>query len=427
MRIRSEQHCARLHRRVTFPLHLSTGGQMFAVINWSVGGILVDAGNHVLRLGRVENGELLIPCTDGVFSLSVRFQPVRHAAQGCGCQFVDLPLREQAILHYYVDAVTEGRPTSMEELDEAGQNGRATLLAPAPASTPPSEPSEPATTAVPPSLARRRRVMIGVMGLILALIGFFVLPYVGGSIMKKFTRPGEYLKVAESRVEAAQLNIRDLDRKIASLNELMAGNQGMGTLHAEQVRILELGLGQLQTERDMAAVHLRVLEANRDLIEKGDFLIEETIFSGYNTDSRLSPAPYLTEVLTDLAAGRRMEPRTVEDREKFSLIAQARLEQAQHSLEAVRIRQASLAAIVERAEKAGIASALPLNKLDEMRRDQALYGVEEKRIESLIALLQENVAAVASGNFIYETQLLQRFDPRPLMEMSRTDVSTVQQ
>ncbi len=121
MNIQAEPNCARKYRRLTSPMTASIGGKVLTVKNWSPGGMLVDADPDILRRDVIEAGELLIPCTDGIYMLPVQVQPVRWQGSECGCQFVDMPPRERGILHFYADMVMRGEPASVDDLEKAGK------------------------------------------------------------------------------------------------------------------------------------------------------------------------------------------------------------------------------------------------------------------------------------------------------------------
>jgi len=431
MNIRKEIHCARMHRRFTFPLSISLDGQVFPLVNWSEGGVLVSMPGGSFQKDQRVSGELMIPCLDGMYSLPVELCPLRKTEEGWACQFVDMPPRELGILRFFIEIVLRGGNVLMAELDGAGRIARN------PAPKPPGEPSS-GVQASSGNLARLIRVplkyalLIASLVFVISLLGYLIVPYIAGNVWQKLSKASNMETVAQSRIVAANLALQDLDNKIAGVENLLRGSmsgqeaQGEVTLRPEQKHALEIGLAQLLTEREMAQVHLQVLEANLELIRKGDFLIEESVFSGYNTDVRLTTPPYLSDILTDLAAGSRMTPQTPEDREKFARIADARLAQAQHNLEAARVKRQTLETIVERAEKAAAASAIPQNTLDLMKRDLELLRIEEQRLDDIILLLEENVKAVREGNFTYELQLLQKFDPRIGPGISTQESPTVQ-
>lgn len=423
-------HCARLHRRLTFPLNLSLHGKVFPLVNWSLGGMLIRCGESEIRRDTPENGEILIPCSDGVYSLNVRFTGVRRTPEGWGVQFVDLPPRERSIIHFYADALLRGEMVAMEELDEAAKIPAAPIvppgLAPLVSNTLPTDADAETEEGMWERLRQvpsRHWLLLSILTTVVIVIGFFVIPYLVGSVHKKFARPAEFLKIAESRVAAAEIGLRDIDQKIVTVREMLTGPE-QSSLTSEQRRALELGLAQLEIEREMARVHLGVLETNRDLIKKGDLLIEESIFSGYNTDTRSVPAPYLDQVVSSISANRNSVPQSPEERKKFEAVAQARVRQAEFSLNSTTIKRKALADIVTRAEKAGPASALPQNTLEILKRDLALLEIEEKRLEDVLALLRDNLEAVKKGSFTYETQLLQKFDPAIVSELPRTEAST---
>jgi hypothetical protein len=402
-----------MHRRFTFPLSISLRGQVYPLINWSEGGVLIAVAPSALEKDILQHAEVLISCSDGMYSLPVQISPIRLTSEGWACKFVDLPAREQAILRFFADIVLRGDGVLMAELDAAGKLAHNVIATPPPKEEPPVLASGPfAFLQVP------WRYVGLIMGLIVTvgLLAFVVVPYIGANVIKKFTK-GEHLEVvARARVQAAQLSIADLEQKIRLVQSFLSEAQPGGTipLRPEQIRALQVGLEQLETEREMALVHLGVMEKNLALIKKGDFLIEEAVFSGYNTDARLTQMPFLDTILNDLAVSGRSAPTSPESLAGFQKVAGVRLSQARFALETVEVKRDTLEKIVARAEAAGAASAFPQNTLDLMRRDLELLRIEEQRLADTIGLLEDNVRAVQEGNFTYETQLLQRFDPRIL-------------
>lgn len=428
MNIRKEIHCARMHRRFTYPLSISLDGNVYPLVNWSEGGVLVSMPSLSLHKEQHVYGELMIPCADGMYSLPVQLCPLRETSEGWACKFVDMPPRELAILKFFIEIVLRGDSVLMAELDGAGRIARNPDPKP-PDATPSPLGDTPGTWQKLSRVPWKYTLLILSLLLLIGLLGFFIVPYIAGNVWQKLSKASNMETVAQSRVVAANLATQDLDNKIAAVESLLRGDvAGTGgvTLRPEQKHALEIGLAQLLTEREMAQVHLQVLETNLELIRRGDFLIEESIFAGYNTDVRLSTPPYLSDILTDLSAGNRMFPQTAEDREKFGRVANARLSQARHNHQATAVKRQTLEVIVGRAEKAAAASALPQNTLDLMKRDLELLRIEEQRLDDIIVLLEENVQAVKDGNFTYELQLLQKFDPRTGSGISTQDSSSGQ-
>lgn len=418
-----------MHRRFTFPLSVSIRGKVLSLANWSEGGALVPTDPNFFQEKRIEHAELLIPCSDGMYSLPLQLLPLRQTAQGWGCQFLDLPPREQAILRFFSEIVLRGDSVLMSELDSAGKLANAITPLPPPVEAPAKAKDEPGLFAKLLLIPVKHLALLLSLLVIIGLLAYFIVPYVGGNVMKKLTRGTHLETVAESRIDAAKLGVKDLENKIQSIQDMLSTGRLAATgstLRPEQIQALEMSKSQLETEREMALVHLRVLQANLDLIRAGDFLIEEAVFAGYNTDSRISPAPYVSDVLSDLSTGGVGPPQTEEDRAKFERVARARLSQAEFSKDSVTVRRQALERIVERAEKAGIASALPQNTLDLMKRDLALLQIEENRLADTISLLKANVEAVEAGNFTYEMQLLQKFDPRPAATSGSQEAPMVQ-
>jgi len=421
MKILSEANCARKYRRLTSPMNVSVGGRVLPTANWSPGGILVRTEAESFVKDRIDAGELLIPCLDGIFSVAVQIHPIHRSAAGWGCKFVDMPPRERAILHFFADSVARGVSVYMGELDEAGQAAQA--LEPPPAAVLEEETSPPVSRA----LARfpiKRIAVVAALLLAIGGIGSFVVPYFLASLLNKLNAKNEYLEVANGRLQTAELSLADLDAKIGLVQKLLREDEGKGAMGSDQRRLLELGLSQLQTEQKMKSLRVKMLRDNVSAVQKGSFFFEQSsLLDNSANDLKSDSAPYLSEILNDRSAASRLEPRTTEEANKFLLVAQTRVKDAEYARKSTQIRREALEKIVSRAVQSGPLATFPLNQLDLMRRDIALYKVEEDRLANLLTLLHDNVSAIQRGDYTYELRLLQRYDPQSSKAADANDVN----
>jgi hypothetical protein len=153
------------------------------------------------------------------------------------------------------------------------------------------------------------------------------------------------------------------------------------------------------------------LQADVEAVKKGDFFFEQSVLGGYGTEHHTDPVPYLTEILADIAQDAKSSPRQTEDRQKYVLVAEDRVKQAQYQLHSVELQRQALEAIVARCADPAHKGALPENSLDLTRRDIALLDMDAGRLRDLLTLLEANLTAARNGNFVFETNLLQRYDP----------------
>lgn len=423
MKILAESNCARKYRRLTSPMNVSLGHKVYSVTNWSPGGMLVPTQPGVLEKGRVEDGELLIPCSDGVFLMRVQVLPLHQAGEAWGCRFVDMPPRERAIFHFYADAITRGLTLSITQLEESGK-----------LTSPDAQPSIPASLkeAVEVSWFRslfqmsgKRVALILGMLVIIALVGSFVVPHFAANLMQKKNAKAEYLRAAKTRLQNGELSLSDLGAKIEIVRGLLGGgNTANSTVNPEQSRILELGLRQLETEKEVLTEHVNALRSDIESTEQSRFFFINP-FLRDSVETRSDPAPYVTAILRDLSSPNGLEPRGQVEIDKYLLIAESRVKQAEISLSSAKVKRESLERIVKRVNDAGSAAGFPQNQLDLMKRDAELLRLEEERLTDMLRLLNDNVAAVKAGNFIYETKLLQRFDSQPVRSVDSTESNLV--
>lgn len=391
-------------------MNVSIGNKVYSVTNWSPGGMLVTTDPGVLEKGRIEEGELLMPCTDGVFLLRVQIHPLHWQGAGCGCRFVDIPPRERAILHHYADAVARGISLNITQLEESGRF--ATYDSPPPEAT--LEKHQPASrTQRFLRMSPKRALMMGALAIVILLAGSYVVPHFVANVVQKGNAKAEYLRAAKTRLQNGELALSDLSAKIEIVRGLLSkGKSANGTANTEQIKILELGLKQLSTERDVLSEQLDSLRTNIEDTENSRFFFINPFLST-TAESRADPAPYVTSILRDLASSNGMEPRGQGEIDKYLLVAESRVKQAEYTLSAAKIKREALEKIVKRVTTAGSAAGFPANQLDLMKRDMELLKLEEERLTDLLILLQDNVTAVKAGNFTYELKLLQKFDSQP--------------
>jgi hypothetical protein len=407
MKINAEGNCSRKYRRLQTPLNINVAGQVCPVRSWSPGGVFFENESLEFATGVPQSAELLLPCTDGVFSLPVQIWPVRNRDRGWGCKFGDIPRRESAILHHYADAIFHGFAVTLSELDAVGQQRAAessTLL------------EEPLGR---PWLLRglgiwlRRLAFLAALVAVIALVGSLAVPFFFTRVKSRMNEGNYYLKIAQSRLSTAQLSMDVLDAKLETTEELLkecSGENPRIRISDEQRKILNLGVSQLTAERKMLDVHLGILQADVEAVKKGDYFFEQSVLGGYGTEHHTDPVPYLTEVLADIAQDAKVSPRETEDRQKYEMVAEDRVKQAQYQLASVELRKKALNEILVRCE-AQSAGALARNSIDLTQRDIDLLNEDEHRLHDLLTLLEANLTAVRKGNFVFETNLLERYSP----------------
>jgi hypothetical protein len=334
-----------------------------------------------------------------------------------------MPPRERAIFHYYADAVTRGLTLSITQLEESGRS-----------------PSTSAQPAIPASLTMegesrwyrrlfrisgKKMILVGRMLVAIALVGSFVVPHFAANLMQKKNAKVEYLRAAKTRLQNGELSLSDIGAKIEIVRGLLGKGKASGsTVNPEQSRILELGLRQLETEKDVLTEHLDALRADIESTEQSRFFFINP-FLRDSVETRSDPAPYVTAILRDLSSPNGLEPRGQVEIDKYLLIAESRVKQAEISLSSAKVKRESLEKIVNRVNSAGAAAGFPQNQLDLMKRDAELLRLEEERLTDMLKLLNDNVTAVKAGNFIYETKLLQRFDSQPVRSVDATESNLI--
>lgn len=406
MKIRSEGNCSRKYRRLQTPLNISVCGQVCAATNWSPGGIVFEATDLQLAKDVPQPAELLLPCSDGVFSLPVQICPARQTPRGWGCKFLDVPRRESAILHQYADAIFHGFTVTIAELETAGrqhlQAEDTSML------------EEPQGSRWALRTPLKRLLVVCALLALIAAVGSIAVPFFLTRVKSRLNEGDYYLKIAQSRLRTAQLSIDVIDAKIATTKELLAECSGPNPqvpIPLKEQKMLHLGLNQLNAERQMLDVHLGILQADVEAVKKGDFFFEQSVLGGYGTEHHTDPVPYLTEILADIAQDAKSSPRQTEDRQKYVLVAQDRVKQAQYQLHSIELQRQALEAIIARCADPAHKGALPENSLDLTRRDIALLDMDAGRLHDLLTLLEANLSAAKNGNFVFETNLLQRYDP----------------
>jgi hypothetical protein len=405
--INVEGNCARKYRRLQTPMSISVAGKICAAKNWSPGGILFEAEGLALAEGVPQPSEMLLPCADGIFSLPVQISPARKSGRSWSCKFIDMPPRESAILHHYADAIFHGFSITIPELENAGRQ-------PVPDPSALLEDAGGSFWSWSTWIGSLKRALIICVFIALIVgVGSFALPFFFKRVKSRLNEGDYYQKIAESRMITTQLSIDVLDAKLATTKDLLAECSGPNPqirISDEQKKMLELGVNQLTAERKMLDVHMAILQADVEAVKKGDFFFEQSVLGGYGTEHQTDPVPYLTEVLADIAQDAKVSPRQTEDRQKYVMVAEDRLKQVQYQIHSLDLQKKSLEAIVARC-KAQSAGALSQNSIDLTQRDIDLIDVDETRLRQLAELFTANITAVKAGNFLFETNLLQRYSP----------------
>lgn len=399
----------------------SIGGKVLTVKNWSPGGMLVDADPDILRRDVIEAGELLVPCTDGIYMLPVQVQPVRWQGAECGCQFVDMPPRERGILHFYADSVMRGEPVSVDDLEKAG---KITV----PTDAPPEsilEPDEPQKKRFKLTPWMRRGLVV--VGLLLAMLAVALvwMPGLLDGLKARALSRSDFVLEARTRLLTEKAAMASLDERIRNVNELLGSGMRDGErLANQQVRLLQGGLKRLEQERDVVQKRIAFMEDEIESAAGSRFFLPKA-FTNPNWAERPDPAPFLTKMLQDLGFIDQLGKEKPAELDKYLIVAEARVKQAETALESTRVRRETLEKMLKRVDDAGPKAGFPQNQIDLMRRDVSLMKLEEDRLTETLKVLNDNVNAVKSGNLIYESKLLQRFDAEPTRSLGTTPESTL--
>ncbi|OJU98946.1 MAG: hypothetical protein BGO12_17630 [Verrucomicrobia bacterium 61-8] len=383
--------------------------------------MLVDADPDILRRDVIEAGELLVPCTDGIYMLPVQVQPVRWQGAECGCQFVDMPPRERGILHFYADSVMRGEPVSVDDLEKAG---KITV----PTDAPPEsilEPDEPQKKRFKLTPWMRRGLVVA--GLLLAMLGVALvwMPGLLDGLKARALSRSDFVLEARTRLLTEKAAMASLDERIRNVNELLGSGMRDGErLANQQVRLLQGGLKRLEQERDVVQKRIAFMEDEIESAAGSRFFLPKA-FTNPNWAERPDPAPFLTKMLQDLGFIDQLGKEKPAELDKYLIVAEARVKQAETALESTRVRRETLEKMLKRVDDAGPKAGFPQNQIDLMRRDVSLMKLEEDRLTETLKVLNDNVNAVKSGNLIYESKLLQRFDAEPTRSLGTTPESTL--
>ncbi len=242
------------------------------------------------------------------------------------------------------------------------------------------------------------------------------MPTLINRISSRLSESDHYTLLASSRVRSTEMALNDVAGKIRLAQHILGEGPASGApvpISSEQRQVLLLGVDQLHSEKERLEVHLEILRTNEAAVSRGDYFYEQSALGAYDSAIRSDPAPYVTEILADVAANARMTPREPERIKKFLAIARSRVEQAAHELRSVRVQRQALERILSRASSEDRDGSLPFNAIEMIRRDASLLQSQEAYWRSAIELLRSNVTAVESGDLTFETNLLERFNPNP--------------
>jgi hypothetical protein len=408
MKIVTEPNCARKARRLTSPMTVNIGGRVLTVKNWSTGGLLMQA--DVFEKDRIEEGELLMPCRDGVFVLPVQIHPIHWQSGFCGCRFVDMPPRERSILHAYADFIIRGQSATVTQLEESA---RAVL----PGEEPPASLAE---TADIPAWRRfilrmhvRRLMIIAALLLAIGTIASMAIPAITHKFSTMSWSRDEFLKRSQAALDEQQAALAEVNDDIDKVNNLLGSSlNGVANINNEQLRLLREGLRKLEAQRKAIEESSRSLSEKIADAQNARFYVANP-FSGMFDKAFDDPAPFMADFLKNMNLNGRIEIHSEAEIQKYLLVAQARVKQAQAALDSTRTKREALERILKRVDEAGQQAGFPLNQRELMERDVQLLRIEEDRLTNVLAMLNDNVEAVKKGNFIYEKNLLQKFDSEP--------------
>lgn len=115
--ITNEYNYKRKSHRVDLPLVVEIGGEQYAALDWSLGGV----GIADFSLDSVEDKEkisahIILPMPDSVVSLRVFLGFVSQRGKKTGFKFVDLSPKHRRVLRHYIELSIEGKLENLEDL-----------------------------------------------------------------------------------------------------------------------------------------------------------------------------------------------------------------------------------------------------------------------------------------------------------------------
>ena len=396
-----EANSRRLANRYRGRLSILRNGHEVTVCNWSATGCLLD----VHRLQPFETLELVIPCQDGNLILRVHFKIVRTDDEGrIGVKFIfDNPM-DAASLAAHARNVEAKRPSYRAELLRAGRPVEMELQEQEKEDEPPQD-----GDGTPRPSRFRRYLPLAIVVVVSVVLAFIILPHVQSQFLMKLGEKKRYVLLAEKRLAAARVQLQSLERKYQNANDVFTRTPIQ--LTNEQKALFKLGMDQIQAAIELQNVNIQMLEANLQEVKRGNFFFEKEALGPFSTQKPEDTAPFLTELLAEIAAESRNYPRNATEALRYQQVAKLRYENAVAEFEANKVKLAAVNGFLKQYEPLVAKGALPRNTLVVLKRDRDLLLIEQERLRMTMALLEDNWKDTQDGNFMLETRLLEKFNP----------------
>ena len=402
-----EENSPRLAKRYQGRLSIRYQGQEMEIGDWSATGCLLKTR----ELDPEQRLTLEVPCEDGGISLSVRFQVIRSGEDGTALRFVFDDAADSAVLAAHALNVETREPSLKEELLNAG---RPVLM---------EELRQEAEAREAHKAKWGRLVPFLVTILVIVGIGSIIVPHIRSQLAMKIGERERYVTLATNRLEVAKLQQRALTQRMTHARSIVEKTRV--PLSAEQQTLFDLGIGQLEGEIELQSVHIEMLKANLAAVRGGNFFYEKEALGPFSAHIEMDAAPFLTQLLAEIADESRYYPKTPEDIKRYQQVARQRYENALAEFETNKTRIATLDEFHQRYKGLAARGAISQNTLLFLKRDRQLLAIEAQRLASSLELLKENWENAMANNFTLELRLLDKFNPSPNPPPSISDYNFV--
>ena len=395
-----EENCRRLAKRYRGKLSIRYEDIELTICNWSASGCLVETEGLDPR----KRLHLVILCEDGDIVIKVHFEVIRtesatKTVDRVALRFIfdnsmdsatlaahsrnvenDLPSRKESLLK-------AGRPVYIEEMQRQAEAGESHAA------------------------GWGRLVPFILTVLVIFAIGAIILPHIRSQLAMKIGEKERYITLATNRLEAAQIQHKALTGKMANAKQIF--EQTSISLTPEQKNLFKLGIEQIEGELALQSVHIQMLESNLKEVKRGNYFYEKEALGPFSTQFQVDSAPFLTQLLSEIADESRLYPKTPEDVFRYQKVARQRYENAVAEFETNKAKLGMLNEFEERYVGLVKRGALPENTLLFLKRDKQTLLIEQERLHATMELLNENWKNTTEGNFTLEVRLFDKFNPSP--------------
>lgn len=390
-----EENCRRLAKRYRDRLSIRYQEGDVSLCNWSATGCLVELDDPDPE----ERLTLLIPCEDGIIAIKTHFEIIRIEEGRAALRFVFDNAMDAAILAAHAKNAETDQPVYQEQLLKAG---RPVYM----------EEIHRQAEADEVHLTQWGRLIPFIVTIVVIIgIGAIVIPHIRSQVAMKIGERERYIALANNRLEAAKVQHEALLQRMNNAKSIVEKTPIPLTM--EQRTLFQLGIEQIQAELSLQALNLEMLESNLIEVKRGNFFYEKEAFGPFSAQFHIDSAPYLTQLLTEIAHESRLYPKTQEDAARYQQVARQRFENAAAEAETNKAKLAMLTEFQDRYEGLVAKGALPHSTLLFLKRDLQLLLIEQERLSTTVELLEANWKSTLEGNFTMETRLLDKFNPSP--------------